>query len=79
VGLFAIVHGSMTGPGAYTRLVKELDHRGQRAVLVALPVDRPELTGTDYARLVAQQLDAALANDGTQREPVVVVAHSASA
>jgi hypothetical protein len=78
VGLFAIVHGSMTGPGAYTRLVKELDHRGQRAVLVALPVDRPELTGTDYARLVAQQLDAALANDGTQREPVVVVAHSAS-
>jgi hypothetical protein len=78
VGLFAIVHGSMTGPGAYTRLAKELDHRGQRAVLVALPVDRPELTGTDYARLVAQQLDAALANDGTQREPVVVVAHSAS-
>lgn len=78
MGLFAIVHGSMTGPGAYTRLAKELDHRGQRAVLVALPVDRPELTGTDYARLVAQQLDAALANDGTQREPVVVVAHSAS-
>jgi pimeloyl-ACP methyl ester carboxylesterase len=78
VGLFAIVHGSMTGPGAYTRLAKELDHRGQRAVLVALPVDRPELTGTDYARLVAQQLDAALAQDGIQQEPVVVVAHSAS-
>ena len=40
--LFAIVHGSMAGSGAYTRLAKELDHRGHRALLVALPVDRPE-------------------------------------
>jgi pimeloyl-ACP methyl ester carboxylesterase len=78
VALFAVVHGSMAGPAAYTRLAKELNHRGHRALLVALPVDRPELTGSDYARLVAEQLDAALAQDGTHSEPVVVVAHSAS-
>jgi pimeloyl-ACP methyl ester carboxylesterase len=76
VALFAIVHGSMAGPAAYTRLAGELDHRGQRALLVALPVDRPELTGTDYARMVAEQLAAA--EDGAHSEPVVVVAHSAS-
>jgi pimeloyl-ACP methyl ester carboxylesterase len=76
VALFAVVHGSMAGPAAYTRLTKELDHRGHRSLLVELPVDRPELTGTDYARLVAEQLDAAM--DGSRREPVVVVAHSAS-
>jgi hypothetical protein len=78
VALFAIVHGSMAAPAAYRRLATELGRRGQRTVLVELPVDRPELTGTDYARLVAQQLDAALAQDGIQQEPVVVVAHSAS-
>jgi hypothetical protein len=78
MAVFAVVHGSMAGPSAYTRLAKELDCRGHRALLVELPVDRPELTGTDYARMVAEQLDAALAEDGTQREPVVVVAHSAS-
>ena len=76
--LFAIVHGSMAGPATYTRLAQELDRRGQRALLVALPVDRPELTGTDYARLVAEQLDAAPAQGGTHSEPVVIVAHSAS-
>jgi pimeloyl-ACP methyl ester carboxylesterase len=47
-------------------------------LLVELPVDRPELTGTDYARLVAEQLDAGLAEDGIGDEPVVVIAHSAS-
>jgi pimeloyl-ACP methyl ester carboxylesterase len=78
VALFTVVHGSMAGPAAYTRLAKELNHHGHRALLVALPVDRPELTGTDYARLVAEQLDAALAQDGTHSQPVVVVAHSAS-
>jgi Alpha/beta hydrolase family len=77
MAVVAVVHGSMAGPTAYTRLAKELDCRGHRA-LVELPVDRPELTGTDYARMVAEQLDAALAEDGTQHEPVVVVAHSAS-
>ena len=76
MALFAVVHGSMAGPTAYTRLAEELDHRGQRVLLVELPVDRPELTGTDYARLVAEQLDAA--GHGSHREPVVVVAHSAS-
>jgi triacylglycerol esterase/lipase EstA (alpha/beta hydrolase family) len=78
VALFAVAHGSMSGPAAYTRLAKELHHRGQRALLVALPIDRPDLTGTDYARLVAEQLDAALAEHGTPSEPVVVVAYSAS-
>jgi pimeloyl-ACP methyl ester carboxylesterase len=78
MAVFAVVHGSMAGPTAYTRLADELHRRGQRVLLVELPVDRPELTGTDYARLVAEQLDAALAEDGSQREPVVVVAHSAS-
>jgi hypothetical protein len=48
VALFAVVHGSMAGPAAYMRLAEELHHRSQRV----LPVDRPELTGTDYARLV---------------------------
>ena len=78
LALFAIVHGSMAGPGAYTRLGTELDRRGQRVLLIELPIDRPELTGTDYARLVAQRLDAALADSGTKSEPPVVVAHSAS-
>jgi triacylglycerol esterase/lipase EstA (alpha/beta hydrolase family) len=78
VALFAVVHGSMAGPAAYTRMAEELHHRGQRALPVALPVDRPELTGTDDARPVAEQLGAALAQDGTHSEPVVVVAHSAS-
>jgi alpha-beta hydrolase superfamily lysophospholipase len=78
VALFAVVHGSMAGPAAYTRLAKELHHRGHRTLLVELPVDRAELTGTDYARLVAEQLDAGLAEDGSGDEPVVVVAHSAS-
>ena len=78
MALFAIVHGSMAGPAAYARLATELHRRGQRALLVELPVDRPELTGTDYARLVAEQSHAALAEDGTQCESVVVVAHSAS-
>jgi Alpha/beta hydrolase family len=78
VALFAVVHGSMAGPAAYTRLAEELGRRGHRALLVELPVDRLELTGTDYARLVAEQLDAALAQDGTHSEPVVIVAHSAS-
>jgi hypothetical protein len=45
VALFAIVHGSMADPAAYTRLAKELHRRGQRALLVALPVDRLQLTG----------------------------------
>lgn len=76
MALFVVVHGSMAGPAAYARLAEELDHRGQRVLLVELPVDRPELTGTDYARLVAEQLDAA--GHGSHREPVVVVAHSAS-
>ena len=49
VALFAIVHGSMAGPAAYTRLTEELGRLGQRTLLVELPVDRPELTGTDYA------------------------------
>jgi pimeloyl-ACP methyl ester carboxylesterase len=78
VALFAVVHGSMAGPAAYTRLAKELHHRGHRVLLVELPVDRPELTGTEYARVVAEQLDAGLADDGIGDEPVVVVAHSAS-
>jgi hypothetical protein len=77
VALFAVVHGSMAGPATYTRLADELKRRGHRALLVELPADRPELTGTDYARLVAEQLDAGLAEDGTPSEPVVV-AHSAS-
>jgi hypothetical protein len=76
VALLAIVHGSMAGPGAYTRLATELDHRSQRVLLIELPVDRPELT--DYARLVPGQLDAALTEHGTEREPLVVVARSAS-
>ena len=78
MALFAVVHGSMAGPAAYTRLAAELHQRGQQVLLVELPVDRPELTGTDYARLVAEQLDAALTANGTQSQPVVVVAHSAS-
>jgi pimeloyl-ACP methyl ester carboxylesterase len=78
VALFGVVHGSMSGPAAYTWLAEELRRRGQRALLVELPVDRPEMTGTDYARLVAEQLDAALAEDRIADEPVVVVAHSAS-
>jgi pimeloyl-ACP methyl ester carboxylesterase len=78
VALFAVVHGSMAGPAAYMRLAEELHRRGQRVLLVELPVDRPELTGTDYARLVAEQLDADLAEDGAGDEPVVVIAHSAS-
>jgi hypothetical protein len=78
MAVFAVVHGSMAGPAASTRLAKELACRGHRALLVELPVDHPELTGTDYARMVAEQLDAALAQGGTHREPVVVVAHSAS-
>jgi pimeloyl-ACP methyl ester carboxylesterase len=78
VALFAIVHGSMAGSGAYTRLATDLDRRGQLVLLIELPVDRPELTGTDYARLVAEQLDAALADDGKESELLVVVAHSAS-
>jgi pimeloyl-ACP methyl ester carboxylesterase len=78
VALFAVVHGSMAGPAAYMRLAEELHRRGQRVLLVELPVDRPQLTGTDYARLVAEQLDAGLAEDGAGDEPVVVIAHSAS-
>jgi pimeloyl-ACP methyl ester carboxylesterase len=78
VALFAVVHGSMAGPAAYTRLAEKLHRRGHRVLLVGLPVDRPELTGIDYARLVAEQLDAALAEDRIADEPVVVVAHSAS-
>jgi pimeloyl-ACP methyl ester carboxylesterase len=78
VSLFAIVHGSMAGPAAHTRLADELERRGHRALLVVLPVDRPELTGTAYARMVAEQLDAGLAEDRVADEPVVVVAHSAS-
>jgi len=78
VALFAVVHGSMAGPAAYMRLAEELHRRGQRVLLVELPVDRPELTGTDYARLVAEQLHASLDQDGIGDEPVVVVAHSAS-
>ena len=78
MALFAVVHGSMAGPVAHKRLAAELHQRGQRPLLVELPVDRPELTGTDYARMVAEQLGAALADDGTQGQPVVVVAHSAS-
>jgi alpha-beta hydrolase superfamily lysophospholipase len=78
VALVAVVHGSMAGPAAYTRLAEKLHRRGHRALLVGLPVDRPELTGIDYARLVAEQLDAALAEDRIADEPVVVVAHSAS-
>jgi pimeloyl-ACP methyl ester carboxylesterase len=78
VSLFAIVHGSMAGPAAHTRLADELKRRGHWALLLELPVDRPDLTGTDYARLVAEQLDAGVAEDGIEDEPVVVVAHSAS-
>ena len=78
MALFVVVHGSMAGPAAYTRLTGELGRLGQRTLLVELPVDRPELTGTDYARLVAEQLDAALPDDAATDEPVVVVAHSAS-
>lgn len=78
MALFAVVHGSMAGPAAYMRLAEELHRRGQRVLLVELPVDRPELTGTDYARMVAEQLDAGLFEGGTSSEPVVVVAHSAS-
>jgi Alpha/beta hydrolase family len=78
VALFAIMHGSMAGPATYTRLASELKRRGQRALLVGLPADQPELTGTDYAHLVAEQLHAALPGDGVADEPVVVVAHSAS-
>jgi hypothetical protein len=78
VALFAVVHGSMASPAAYMRLAEELHRRGQQVLLVELPVDRPELTGTDYARLVAEQLDAGLAEDGAGDEPVVVIAHSAS-
>jgi pimeloyl-ACP methyl ester carboxylesterase len=78
VALFAVVHGSMAGPAAYMRLAEELRRRGHRALLVELPVDRPELTGTDYARLVAEQLDAGPAKHASRSEPVVVVAHSAS-
>ena len=78
MALFVVVHGSMAGPAAYARLAKELDRRGQRVLLVGLPVDRPELTGTDYAGMVAEQLDAGLAEGGIGDESVVVVAHSAS-
>jgi pimeloyl-ACP methyl ester carboxylesterase len=78
VALFAIVHGSMAGPAAHTRLARELGRRGQRTLLVELPVDRPELAGTDYARMVAEQLDAGLTDDRLAGERVVVVAHSAS-
>jgi hypothetical protein len=49
VALFAIVHGSMAGPAAYTRLAEEVGRRGQRTLLVGPPVDRPEFTGTEYA------------------------------
>jgi pimeloyl-ACP methyl ester carboxylesterase len=77
-GLFAVVHGSMAGPAAHRRLAEELSRRGQRVLLVGLPVDRPELTGTDYARMVAEQLDATLAEERVADEAVVVVAHSAS-
>jgi hypothetical protein len=37
VTLFAVVHGSMAGPAAYTRLAEELDCRGHRTLLVELP------------------------------------------
>jgi hypothetical protein len=45
MAVFAVVRGSMAGPTAYTRLAEELRCRGHRALLVELPVDRPELTG----------------------------------
>ena len=78
MALFAVVHGSMAGPAAYMRLAEELHHRSQRVLLVELPVDRPELTGTDYGRLVAEQLAAGLTECSIGDEPVVVIAHSAS-
>jgi hypothetical protein len=37
MAMFAVVHGSMAGPAAYTRLAEELQRRGQRALLVELP------------------------------------------
>lgn len=66
---FGLVHGAWHGAWCWERLIPELESRGQRAVAVELPADRPEAGATAYAEAVV----AALAD---VEEPPVLVGHS---
>jgi pimeloyl-ACP methyl ester carboxylesterase len=67
---FCLVHGVAQGPAGWDLLVAELETQGHHSVPVDLPVDRPALSATAYAQLIATSLD-------NTSQPIVV-AHSVS-
>ena len=66
---FGLVHGSWHGSWCWTKLVRELEARGHRAVAMDLPIEDPNAGLTRYAEVVT---DALRDVDGD----VVLVGHS---
>lgn len=64
---FVLLHGTTQSPAGWDRLVAALRRRGHGSIVIDLPVDQPDLSATDYARFVADQVDV---------ERPVVVGHS---
>lgn len=65
------MHGSTQDASAWDLLVPELEALGHTCLLVTLPADEPEASGTRYAQVIAATL-------AETRAPAVVVAHSVS-
>jgi pimeloyl-ACP methyl ester carboxylesterase len=66
---YVLLHGTTQSTAGWERLVAALASRGHQALVVDLPVDRPDLLAADYARIAVDQVGRAVARP-------VVVAHS---
>ena len=65
---FGLIHGAWHGAWCWTRVAAELRALGHDARAVDLPIDRPDATTVDYARVAAQAFGGGA--------PPIVVAHS---
>ncbi len=67
---FCLIHGAWHDDACWRPLRTELQGRGHDCVTPVLPLEDPEATFSDYARVVAHSLKG--------REPAVAVGHSMS-
>ena len=54
---FVLVHGAGHGAWCWEKLTRELEARGQQAIVMDLPVSDPKATFEDYASVVVESVD----------------------
>ncbi len=75
MAMFCLIHGGGGSAESWKLVREELTRRGHASVTPALPLDRPEASGSDYAEEIARQV---VAECGANPPDLVAVAHSVS-